>query len=55
MAGGTLANIVCDSTAGSCDGSGQARYSTRWDFANEGADGLRLDKSSQDGKDGSFG
>jgi len=50
-----LANIVCKTTAGSCDGRGQARKSTRWDFANEGADGLRLDESSQDGEEGSPG
>jgi hypothetical protein len=50
-----LANIVCETTAGSCNGSGQARYSTRWDFANKGADGLPLDENSQDGEEGSFG
>jgi hypothetical protein len=55
VAGGTLANVVCETAAGTSDGSGQARYSTTWDFANEGADGLRLDESSKDGEEGSLG
>ena len=52
---GALAHIVCESTAGVSNGGGQARHGTRWDLANELADGLRLDESCQDGDEGSFG
>jgi hypothetical protein len=52
---GALANIVCESAPRGCNGGGQARQGTRGDLANELTDGLRLDKSSQEGNKGSFG
>lgn len=50
-----LADVVGETAAGSCDGGGQARHCTRWDLANEVADGLRLDESGQDSDKGRFG